>query len=162
MTQSTLIVYYSHSGNTEKIASLIQEVVGGTLHRIEEKNSYPREYDAVLEQAKKELKAGYLPPLASHVDDLASYDTIFIGSPNWWSSIAPPAAAFLSENELAGKTIVPFFTHGGGGSGHMQSEVNKLCSDAKVLKGFATYGSGPGNVKAEIRNWLQSLPINLQ
>ena len=66
---------------------------------------YPNSYNAVVDQAKKEIQAGYKPALQSTLDRIESYDTIFVGSPNWWSTIAPPVATFLSEYDLSGKTI---------------------------------------------------------
>ena len=79
----TLVVYYSRSGNTRKIADLINQAVGGTMHEIVPEAPYPRSYDATVDQAKVEIQAGYKPALRSELDSVEAYDTVFVGSPNW-------------------------------------------------------------------------------
>jgi hypothetical protein len=96
-----LIVYYSRSGNTRAIANLIHQEVGGTIHEIQPEVPYPSSYNAAVDQAKKEIPAGYRPALRSTLAQVESYDTIFVGSPNWWNTIAPPVATFLSEHDYA-------------------------------------------------------------
>jgi flavodoxin len=157
MAEPILIVCFSRSGNTRKIASLIQQEVGGTLHEIQVAVPYPASYNAVVEQAKKEIQAGYKPALQSALDHIESYNTIFVGSPNWWSTIAPPVATFLSEYDMSGKTIVPFCTHGGGGLGRISQDIARLCPRSTVLSCFGVYGSGSGNVRAEVAAWLRDI-----
>jgi flavodoxin len=157
MAEHILIAYFSHSGNTRKIAHLIQQEVGGTLHEIQPEAPYPNAYNATVEQAKKEIQAGYKPALRSTLDHIESYDTIFVGSPNWWSTIAPPVATFLSDCDVSGKTIVPFCTHGGGGLGRIAQDIAKLCPRSTVLSSFTVYGSGTGNVQAEVSAWLRKV-----
>ena len=157
MAAQILIAYFSRSGNTHKIASLIHQQVGGTLHEIQPEEQYPDSYNATVDQAKKEIQAGYKPALRSKLDDIESYATVFVGSPNWWNTIAPPVATFLSENDLSGKTIVPFCTHGGGGLGRIGRDIAKLCPQSTVLSSFEIYGSGGGNAQARVSAWLRSI-----
>ena len=110
-----LVAYYSWGGNTKYAAAQIQKATGGTLFEIKPARPYPAEYRECTVQAKKEIQEGFRPELASRVEDIGKYDVIFIGSPNWWSTIAPPVAAFLASYDLSGKTVIPFVTHGGGG-----------------------------------------------
>jgi len=155
MAGQNLIVYYSRSGNTRKIADLIRQKVGGTIHEIEPEAPYPRSYDATVEQAKREIQAGYRPPLKSELDGVEAYDTIFVGSPNWWNTIAPPVATFLSKYDLAEKTVVPFCTHGGGGLGRVATDIAKLCPRSTVLGSFQIYGSGGVEAAARVSAWLR-------
>ncbi|MBN2046539.1 MAG: hypothetical protein JW750_01750 [Anaerolineaceae bacterium] len=157
MSNKILITYYSHSGNTSEVARLIHEALGGTLFEIEPAADYPRAYNTVVEQAKKEIQAGYLPPLKSEPDQLESYDTIFVGTPNWWSTVAPPIATFLSKHDLSGKTIVPFCTHGGGGLGKIEKHIANLCPNSTVLSSFVVYGGRSVNLKQEISAWLDKI-----
>jgi len=159
MAERILIAYFSRSGNTRKIANLIHQEVGGTIHEIQPEVPYPNSYDAVVDQAKKEIQAGYKPALESTLDQIESYDTVFVGSPNWWSTIAPPVVTFLSEYDLSGKTIVPFCTHGGGGLGRIGKDIAKLCPRSTVLSCFGIYGSGTGNARAEVSAWLSKVGI---
>jgi flavodoxin len=157
MAGHILIAYYSHSGNTRKIANLIHREVGGTIHEIQPKVPYPNSYNAVVDQAKIEIETEYKPALQSTLDHLESYDTIFVGSPNWWSTIAPPVATFLSGYDLSGKTIVPFCTHGGGGLGRIGKDIAKLCPQSTILSSFEIYGSGTGNAQAKVSAWLSKV-----
>jgi flavodoxin len=157
MAEHILVVYFSRSGNTRKIANLIHQEVGGTIHEIRPKVPYPNSYDAVVDQAQKEIQAGYKPALQSTLDHIESYDTVFVGSPNWWSTIAPPVATFLSEYDLSGKTIVPFCTHGGGGLGRIGRDIAKLCPQSTILSSFEIYGSGTGNAQAKVSAWLSKV-----
>ena len=157
MAEHILVVYFSHSGNTYKIANLIHQEVGGTIHEIQPEVPYPNSYNAVVDQAKKEIQAGYKPALQSTPDHIESYDTIFVGSPNWWSTIAPPVATFLSEYDLSGKTIVPFCTHGGGGLGRIGQDIAKLCPQSTLLSCFEIYESGTGNAQAQVSAWLRNI-----
>ena len=157
MIKQILVVFYSRSGNTRLIANLIHQEVGGTIHEIRPEAPYPNSYDAVVDQAKKEIQAGYKPALESALDHAESYDTIFVGSPNWWSTIAPPVATFLSKYDLSGKTIVPFCTHGGGGLGRIGKDIRKLCPRSTVLSSFEIYGSGGVDAQDRVSTWLRKV-----
>jgi flavodoxin len=154
---SPIVVYFSRSGNTRRIAALIHQEIGGTIHEIQPEVPYPNSYNAVVDQAKKEIEAGYKPVLESTLDHMESYDPIFVGSPNWWNTIAPPVATFLSAYDLSGKTIVPFCTHGGGGLGNIGKDIAKLCPQSTVLSSFEIYGSGAGNAQVRVRAWLSKV-----
>jgi len=84
---------------------------------------------------------------------------VFIGSPNWWGTIAPPITSFLSQYNLSGKTIAPFFTHGGGGLQRMLDDLKKLCPNAKILQPFVVYGGGRGNLKDRVYRWLVEIGV---
>ena len=161
MAEQILIAYYSRSGNTRSVAHLIQQQVGGTIHEIQPIEPYPSSYEATVDQAKVEIESGYQPALASRLDHVDIYDTVFVGSPNWWSTIAPPVATFLSQYDLSGKTIVPFCTHGGGGLGRISHDISILCPQSTILSSFETYGRGTGNVQTQVSAWLRKIGITL-
>jgi flavodoxin len=152
---SILIVYYSLSGNTKKLAESIKEKVGGVLHEVQPQTPYPSEYNAVTEQAKQEIKNKFCPALKSKVNDMESYDTIFVGSPNWWNTIAPPLSTFLREHNLSGKKILPFCTHGGGGVGNIEKDISKLCPKSEMKLGLSVYGSKIND--AQIEQWIKNI-----
>ncbi|SCM79183.1 Flavodoxin [uncultured Sporomusa sp.] len=153
MSNKILIVYYSHSGNTRKLAKLIEQETGGTLCELVPERAYPADYNTVVEQAKKEIQAGFRPELKTKVKDIAAYDTVFVGTPNWWSTMAPPVATFLERYDLSGKKVVPFCTHGGGGSGNIEIVVRKLCSASTVLPGLSVYGDAAK--ASQVESWLK-------
>ena len=163
MGNTILIAYYSHSGNTGKIANFIGQQTGGDLLPIQPEEAYPISYNAVVEQAKKEIQAGYHPAIKTQIHNLDVYDTIFAGSPNWWSTIAPPVATFLTQNDMSGKIIVPFCTHGGG-LARVARDIEKLCPHSTVLSGFEIYGDGNGAAQAKLSAaklsaWLKKIKV---
>ena len=157
MSEKMLIVYYSHSGNTAKLANLIQGKTNGVLCEIHPKEKYPDDYQAVVDQAKKEIADNFKPLLNKKVDNIEVYGTIFVGTPNWWYTIAPPIATFLSEYDLAGKKIIPFYTHGGGGAGSIEKDIAKLCSKSILMPGLSVYGSNYS--ESQIDDWLRRISL---
>ncbi|MCI1640281.1 MAG: flavodoxin [Bacteroidales bacterium] len=154
-----LIAYFSCSGNTRVIARDIQKECGGTMFEIQPVKPYPAEYRAVVEQARQEIEAGYKPELKTKVENFDSYDIIFIGSPNWWGTVPPPVATFLSSYDFKGKTILQFITHGGSSFGRSSEDIRKLCPDSKILKGYSCRGSMVGTAAGEVHKWLTALNL---
>lgn len=155
-----LIVYYSYSGNTRVIAQQIRQATGGDIFEIQPVNDYPKEYKAVVDQAKKEVNENYKPALKTKVENMEHYDVIFVGSPCWWYTIAPPVATFLSSYDFTGKTIVPFMTHEGSRMGHSEADIKKLCEGAVVLEGLPVRGGRVKEAGNEVNQWLKKLGIN--
>lgn len=149
MEKNILIAYFSYSGNTHNIAKLIQSETSGILHEIIPEKEYSASYNAVVNQAKKEIQAGYKPALKLKIDHIEAYETIFV---------APPVATFLSQNDFAGKTIVPFCTHGGG-QAQVLKDIAKLCPNSTVLAGFNIYGDGGSDAKTKVAVWLHETGI---
>ena len=153
-----LIAYYSLlNGNTRIIAEQIQKNVGGDVHRIETVNAYPSIYNEVTSQAKKELESGFRPPLKSQVTDFDQYDIIYLGSPNWWNTIAPAVMTFLESYNFKDKTIIPFITHEGSRLGSSVTDIKKLVSDATVLKGLPVRGGSVNSSEPDVQRWLKEL-----
>ncbi|QQO07788.1 flavodoxin [Breznakiella homolactica] len=148
---SILIAYYSWSGNIRKAAEAIQKKTGGILFEIIPEPPYTSSYNAVVNQAKEEIRKGFKPALVSLPRDMVNYDTIFIGSPNWWSTLAPPVSAFLGAFDFSGKTVIPFISHGGGGLANCASDMAVQCPGSKTAKPFAFYGEAN---EAELDSWL--------
>lgn len=131
-----LIAYFSHSfGNTRQIAHMIQKETGGDIFEIKPKTPYTKVHKDVVAQARKEIDAGFKPKLVAMPEKLDEYDVIFVGTPNWWNTMAPPVATFLSNHDFSGKTLVPFTTHGGSGLGRYPEDMKKLCPKANFLEG---------------------------
>jgi len=159
-TAKVLVAYYSWSGNTREVAKQIQKATGGDLFEIQPVDPYPSDYQAVVDQAKKEIKAGYKPVLKTTVKDIGKYDIVFVGSPNWWSTIAPPVSAFLASADLSGKTVVPFITHGGGGMANCAADIKRLCPKSNVLTGLAISGSSAKSSQDEVSTWIAEILKN--
>ena len=157
MDKKVLVAYFSWGGNTKSIAEKIHAQTGGDIFRIEPVTPYPSDYNETAYGVAKEQKdKGIHPPIKNK--DVSSYDVIFVGTPAWWYTMAPPVMTFLSENKFEGKTIVPFVTHGGGGSYSIPDDIEKLAKGAKVLKTpFVVYEHGNANTENELKNWLKNL-----
>lgn len=158
-TKKILVAYFSHSGNTREIADQIHKIVDGDIFEIQAMNPYPNDYNAVVEQARQELASGYKPALKTKIEDIKSYDLIFIGYPNWLGTFPAPVKTFLSEYDLSGKTIVPFCTHGGGGIGRSVSDISKLCPHSTLLDGVAIRGSIVKTAQNEVSEWLRRIKV---
>lgn len=150
----TLVIYFSHSGNTRTIAQKIQSATGADLFEVKPVDAYPVDYDTVVKQAKKEIDAGYKPAIQTGIENLAQYDTIYFGSPCWWGTIAPPLATLLTTSDFSGKTIRPFMTHEGSGMGRSVADIRKMASDADVQNGLAIWGHSVNQAQAEVERWI--------
>jgi flavodoxin len=157
MTKKILVAYYSHSGNTRTITNLIQKITGSDLFEILPKQPYPENYNKCVEQAKREINSGYKPELKSNIPNLEMYEIIFVGSPNWWSTIAPPVSTFLLGNNFSGKMVIPFCTHGGGGQGRCLTDVAKLTPKSIHHEGIAISGNHANSTQPEIEKWLKNV-----
>lgn len=157
---SALSAYFSHSGNTREMANQIHETVGGDIVEIVSVDPYPGDYEAVVEQAKKELSGTYRPKLKTKVETMDSYTVVFIGYPNWWGTIPRPVATFLSEYDFSKKTIAPFCTHEGSGLGRSIAEIKDLCPQSDILAGLPIRGGDVHNARNKVSGWLRELEMN--
>ena len=152
--KNILIAYYSRKGenywngsikniakgNTEVIAEIIQENIGGELFEIDTVNSYPKDYYECIDIAKNELKSEARPELTDKIDNIDDYDVIFLGYPNWWGTMPMPVFTFLESYGMSEKTIIPFCTNEGSGMGASERDIKK-CTNANVLKGLSIHGA---------------------
>lgn len=119
-------------GNTEIIAQEIAAATGADIYPIITENAYPANYTGTLLKAGVEMMLRSRPSLAGNLDSMDQYDVIFLGFPNWDGTLPMPVASFLEENDLSGKTIVPFVTHKGSGFGSSTGMIEDLASGADV------------------------------
>jgi flavodoxin len=135
-----LIVYLSRTNNTKAIAEIIHRKTGGELSAIELKKPYPEDYRATVQQVVEENESGYLPELMSKIDSISNYDIVFVGFPTWGMQLPPPVKSFLTEYDLGDKTVIPFNTNAGYGTGSSFQTVKRLCPRSIVLEGFSMEG----------------------
>lgn len=157
--QNILIVYFTQSKNTEVLADAIHNKVGGEMLQLTTVKPYPTSYNALTEYAKKELEDQSMPELATKIPNLDQYKIIFLGFPNWWSSVPMPIHTFAKSANFDGKIIAPFVTHGGGGLGHIESDLKKLFPKSKILKPLSLSGSRHNMYKEEADKWINSLGV---
>ena len=147
-------------GNVEYMASVIQETVGGDLFRSETVESYPLDHEPLVDQAAEEQDADARPQLASHIEDLDQYDTIFLGYPNWWGDMPQALYTFLEEYDLSGKTIIPFCPHGGSGFSRTESTIAQLQPGADVSEnGLAISRNDVADSHDQVAQWAAGLGL---
>ena len=169
-----LVIYFSRTGeqyqvgvidkgNTAIVAEMIAEKTGADLFEIIPETDYPYTYNELLDVAKKEQREKARPAIKGDLPDLSQYKTIFIGAPVWWNDWPMIMYTFFENNveELAGKSLVPFSTHGGAGLSGFDKKLQSVCKDSQILTGLAIYGKDAQNdqdkVRSTVNNWLSDL-----
>ena len=146
-----LVVYYSYSGITRRLAEDIALITDGDLRELKPEKPYSFSYNTAVKEVREEIEKGYCPPLIQGAEAVENSELVFIGSPNWLKTFAPPVLSFLRAVNLSGKTIIPFCTHGGGGFGRMIEDYKKECKNSIIRDGIALKGDYSFD---ELKTWL--------
>lgn len=158
-SDKVLVVYFSHGGNTQKLAKEISDQVGGDFRRIEPVNAYP-EGDELYDYTEQEQADDARPEIQDLNIDMSKYDTVFIGYPIWWYTYPQVILTFFDNYDLTGKTIVPFVTHGGSGMSGTEDDMREYLSDkdVTVLDGLAVSRNDIEEDQSQtVTNWLEEL-----
>lgn len=148
-------------GNTEYVARMIQDAVGGDLFRIETVDAYPLDHEPLVDQAADEQDENARPALKTQIEDPGQYDTIILGYPNWWADLPQPLYTFLEAYDFSGKTIIPFVTHGGSGFSGTQGTIAQLQPGAVVSDNTLSLSRNDvAEAGEEIRQWAGNLGLN--
>ena len=147
------------AGNAELLAYMAQEATGGDLFFIETVEKYPAQYRATTDLAKTEQNDNTRPELATHVENMDSYDTVILIYPNWWGDLPMPVFTFLEEYDFSGKTILPLCTHEGSGLSRTESTIADLFPEATVLDGLAVCGGKAASAQPDVKAWLDTSGI---
>ena len=152
-----LIVYYSLTGNTEFVAEQIQLLTGADVFKLELTEPYSEDFQTTITRLNSEREAGILPKLNSRADNLADYDTVFLGTPNWFGTLSTPLLAFLASEDLSGKTIVPFITFGRGGLQNTITDLKAALPDSTILEELGITGNEVEDSHQDISLWLNKI-----
>ena len=125
-----VVVYFSHTGHTRKLAEKIAERTGADLVEIRTNHIYPADYHQAVDQVMEELRQKFQPEIQVDISDWERYDTVFLGSPNWWSNMAPAVQAFIQSHSFQGKELCPFCTNGGDGNGYLEKLMEHAAKPA--------------------------------
>lgn len=142
-------------GNTEIAAGIIQRLTGADLFKLEPVQEYSRDYNECIAEAQMDQRRDARPELKQYPEEFEKYDTIYLGFPNYWSTMPMAVFTFLEHFDFTGKTICPFCTHEGSGMGSSVADIRRLCPGAKLKKGLAIRGGRAGSAEPEIRRWLK-------
>lgn len=164
----TLVAYFSRAdenyvsgalkvlktGNTEIVADMIQKETGADLFKIDPVTKYSADYNTCIAEAKEDQRRDARPELANYLDSIDEYDMIYLGYPNYWGTMPMAVFTFLEKYDFSGKTIKPFCTHEGSGMGKSESDIKKLCGNAKVEKGLAIHGTSVLKAENAVKQWV--------
>ncbi len=145
-------------GNVAQMAAWIQHEVGGELFSIRVEEPYPADYDACLDRAADEKAENARPKLVEKVSDLSEYDIVFLGYPNWWYSAPMAVFSFLEENDLSGKKVVLFCSHGTGGLASSVKDISAVLPDSQIESNvLGVYRDDIPQSQETILNWLEEI-----
>lgn len=146
-SNKTLVVYFSHSGNTEEAAKQIADYTGADLAQIERAEPYTN----VNEEGEEELNSNARPEITVSAEGIEDYETIFVGYPIWWDEAPMVIDTFLESYDFEGKTIVPFCTSASDSIDNSLHIFSELAPDAEIAEGLTA------NNSAEIEPRLNAL-----
>ena len=156
----TLVAYFSWSGNTQQMAQVIAEQTGGDLFEIAPATPYTEDYDELLDIAQQEQAEEARPALADEVENWDSYDTVFVGYPNWWGDAPMAVYTFLESYDWTGKTLVPFNTSASSGFGRSLEGIAQSAAGATVLEGLALTEGELSDEQDRVTEWLDGLGLH--
>lgn len=157
---STVVIGGKVLGNTQYVAQLIQELTGADIFRILPQKAYPTDHRTLVDLAEKEQEQKARPAIAGKIENLAAYETIFLGYPNWWGDMPMILYTFLEENDLSGKTIIPFCTHGGSGFSRTIRTIQDKQPAAIVLRdGYALSRDRMERAPSGVAAWLKRIDL---
>ena len=156
----TLVVYFSGSGNTKRVAEDISAATGGTLFELVPVTPYTsadlswttsgsrvnREHD---DEALRDI-----PLVTTTPENFDEYDTVFIGYPIWWGIAAWPVNNFVKNNDFAGKTVIPFATSASSGMGQSGTLLAEMAGTGNWQEGHR-FSSGAS--KSDVEEWVNGL-----
>ena len=161
-TGKTLVVYYSASGNTERVAKDIAEAAGADLFEIVPTEVYTNDDldwtnpDSRVSREHDDESLRDVPLTTTEVPDWDSYDTVFIGYPIWWGIAAWPVDTFVKNNDLTGKTVIPFATSSSSGMGQSGSLLADMAGTGEWQEG-QRFSSGASS--ADVQSWVNGLGL---
>lgn len=145
-------------GNVQQLAGWVQEETGGDLFAIRVTDPYPSDWDACLERANQERGDNARPELVENVENLDEYDTVFLGYPNWWYGVPMALLSFLEQNDLSGKQVYLFCSHGTGGLASSVERITEAAPGAVISDSiFDCYEEEAPSSEETIRAWVNEL-----
>lgn len=156
---TSLVVYFSWSGNTESVANEIQAQTGADIFEIVPAEPYTDDYNTLLDIAQEEQANDERPAIADTVENFDQYETVYFGFPNWWGDMPMILYTFLDEYDFSGKTIAPFVTSGGSGFSGAIGTIEGLEPEATVTEGLSLGSSEAGEPAEAVTEWLSAIGL---
>lgn len=156
---TSLVVYFSWSGNTESVANEIQAQTGADIFEIVPAEPYTDDYNTLLDIAQEEQANGARPAIADTVENFDQYETVYLGFPNWWGDMPMILYTFLDEYDFSGKTIAPFVTSGGSGFSGAIGTIESMEPEATVTEGLSLGSSEAADPASAVTEWLAAIGL---
>ena len=154
---SRVIVNGDLYGSVEYMATVIGEATGADMVRIQTATPYPGNFDDLASQADNERQNNIHPALATDIENFDDYDVIFVGYPIWWYQMPMAMYSFFDEYDFAGKTIIPFSSHGGSGWSGTVDDIAGMEPNATMVNGYSISRSSVAGSEEGILQWLERI-----
>lgn len=153
-----LVAYFSASGVTAKLAKRLANAVDADIFEIKPEKPYTTaDLDWTNKKSRSSVEMSdksFRPAVAEKLDNIADYDTIYVGFPIWWYVAPTIINTFLEQYDLTGKTIIPFATSGSSRMGKTNSELAPSCKGAILKEGKRFEANAD---EAELKKWADSI-----
>ncbi len=157
----SLIVYFSCTDTTKKIAEYVQEITGADIYRIEPEVPYTAEDlnygDASTRATREQNDSSARPAIAGKVENMSRYQNIVIAYPIWWGQAPRIISTFLESYDFSGKTIVPVCTSHSSGIGSSATNLHALTDSSVTWLEGRRFSST--TTKEEVAQWLKDSGI---
>lgn len=154
--KKVLVLYYSQTSNTKKVAQEIATKLGADIEEIVPVKPYDGDFGATIARCNEERQQGVTPEIKPIAADLSKYETIFIGFPVWFGTFAHPVGTFLDQVDLSGKKIVPFCTFGSGGLDSSVKNMAEKQPKAEILPGYGVRAARLAAMPNEVDQFLKA------
>ena len=144
-------------GNSQLLATMVYNAVGGELYGIQTEKKYPSAYSDTVSVAKDEMDSDENVALSGTLPELSRYDTVVLVFPVWWGTVPGAVKSFLQSDDMAGQTIYPLVTHGGSGAGNSVEDIRKLCKADVSNDVLEVFDDDVTNAAGAVSEWLKSL-----
>ena len=151
----SLVLYYSQTHVTEKVAKLFAEATSADLDSIVPVTPYNGSFTETIERCQKEMERNEKPQLIKPMNvDVAEYDTVYLGYPIWFGVAARPVESGFMRFDLRGKTVIPFCTFGSGGLETSVAALRRMAPSVNILDGFGIRSVRIDKAEEEINEFL--------
>ena len=153
--KKALVVYFSYSGQTAKVAKAVQEATKADIFEVKTVQPYPQGYHECTDYAKAEKARNFHPEIQGNVPNIKDYDVVYMGFPIWWHDAPMAIYTFIDKHDLSGKTVVSFCTSGGSPISESTPGLRKALPSSKFVEGLRFYP----NDTAAVNKWVESLNL---
>ena len=151
-----LVAYFSASGVTKKLATNLAGAIGADIFEIVPEAPYTKaDLNWINSNSRSSVEMkdrSCRPAIASKVEDMSQYDTVFIGFPVWWYREPSIIYTFAEAYDFSGKKIVPFATSGSSGIGDSERNIGELAKGSTTMEGARFSANASAE---ELKSWAE-------